>query len=298
MTEQKDARRLHGILCTLLGGTCWGFSGACGQFLFSRYGLDSGWLTAVRMISAGAVLILLGFLRERESMKTIWKSGRDAVRLVLFGVLGLVSSQYTYLTAISLSNAGTATVLQYTNPVLILIYMCLRNRKLPSAKEMAAVLCALLGTFLLATHGNVRQMVLTPQALTWGLLAALGAALYTLLPGTLLKRYGSIPVTGYGMLLGGLVMAAAVRVWDIPVQLDLAGIAAVAAICLVGTVAAYTLYLQGVADIGPARAGMLASSEPVSAMVISVIWLSSPFTGMDAAGFALILVTIFLLAKK
>ena len=298
MTEQKDSRQLHGILCTLLGGTCWGFSGACGQFLFSRYGLDSRWLTAVRMISAGVVLILLGFLKERSSMGAIWKSGRDAVRLALFGILGLVSSQYTYLTAISLSNAGTATVLQYTSPVLILIYMCLRYRKFPSRKELMAVVCALLGTFLLATHGNIRQMVLTPQALTWGLLAALGAALYTLLPGTLLKRYGSIPVTGYGMLLGGLAMAAAVRVWDIPVQLDLAGIMAVAVICLVGTVAAYTLYLQGVADIGPAKAGMLASSEPVSATVISVIWLSSPFTGMDAAGFAMILVTIFLLAKK
>ena len=100
------------------------------------------------------------------------------------------------------------------------------------------------------------------------------------------------------MLIGGIAMGLAVRVWEIPVHLDAAGIAAVAAMAVIGTVVAYTLYLQGVGEIGAAKAGMLASVEPVTATAISVLWLHSDFGPMDALCFVLILATVFLLAKK
>lgn len=54
--------------------------------------------------------------------------------------------------------------------------------------------------------------------------------------------------------------------------------------------------LQGVVDIGPVKASMIASIEPVSATLFAFVWLSTPFKGIDLIGFAMILVTIFLLA--
>ena len=63
-----------------------------------------------------------------------------------------------------------------------------------------------------------------------------------------------------------------------------------------GTAVAFTLYLQGVVDIGPVKASMIASIEPVSAALFAFVWLSTPFIGIDLVGFAMILVTIFLLA--
>lgn len=65
-----------------------------------------------------------------------------------------------------------------------------------------------------------------------------------------------------------------------------------------GTIFAYTLYLQGVADIGAVRASMLASIEPVSATLFSVFWLHTQFQWIDLVGFVCILATVFLLAKK
>ena len=299
MGEVRTASKtMKGVLCTVLGGLCWGFSGSCGQFLFATYGLDARWLTTVRMLSAGVILVLAGMLKSRPVMKSVWRKKRDVVQLILFAILGLVTSQFTYLMAISYSNAGTATVLQYTGPVLILAYLCIRTLKLPKKREVVAIVFALAGTFILATHGNFHEMVLTKQALVWGIASAVGLALYTLLPVRLISRYGSIVVTGYGMLIGGIAMGLAVRVWEIPVHLDAAGIAAVAAMAVIGTVVAYTLYLQGVGEIGAAKAGMLASVEPVTATAISVLWLHSDFGPMDALGFVLILATVFLLAKK
>lgn len=298
MAEKMRQNTVKGILYTVFGGILWGFSGTCGQFLFMNYGVDASWLTTVRMIGAGIVLILVGFLKDRKAMAGIWKDRRDALRLILFSVAGLMFCQLAYMKAISYSNAGTATVLQYVGPVLIMVVSCVLSGKLPNRREVAAIFLAVLGTFLLATHGDIGSMVLTTKGLTWGLLAAVGVALYTMLPVGIIRKWGSIPVVGYAMLIGGAVLGIGGRVWRDAVPLDLPGMAAMAAIVIVGTVIAFTMYLQGVKEIGPVKGSMLASTEPVSATVFMVVWLHSSFGLMDFAGFVCIMTTVFLLAKE
>ena len=204
MGEKK--RTLRGFLCAALGGVCWGASGTVGQYLFTCQGVDSGWLTVVRMFLAGVVLLGGALVRHRPQLRAIWSDRRDALRLVLFSVGGLMTCQYTYLAAIRYSNSATATVLQYMGQALILLWVCLRARRLPTRREGAALVLALLGAFLLATHGSLTALALSPQALFWGLCAAVSLMLYTLLPGDLLRRYPVSVCTGCGMFIGGVVL--------------------------------------------------------------------------------------------
>ena len=291
-------KNTRGILCTLSGGALWGFSGACGQYLFSHGQVDSAWLTVVRMTAAGVLLTAVNLARSGRRAADILKSGRDALQLVVFALVGLVFSQYAYLTSIVYTNAGTATVLQYLGPVLIMVLMCLKLRRLPDGRKAAAIVLAVGGTYLLATHGNPRTMVLSGEGLVWGLLSAVSLALYTLLPARIIPRWGSTIVTGWAMLLGGVVFGSAIQVWTIPVTLDVGGWLAVGGVVVMGTVLGYTLYLQGVADIGAVRASMLASVEPVSATLFSVLWLGTEFQWIDLIGFACIMATVFLLARQ
>lgn len=291
-------KNTRGILCTLLGGTLWGFSGTCGEFLFTHYTVDSAWLTVMRMMGAGIALMTINFASKRGGAAAIWKKRTDAAQLVLFALLGLAFSQFAYLCSIDYSNAATATVLQYLGPVLIMGLVCVRGRRLPDKRETIAVILAVGGTYLLATHGNPKTMVLSGKGLLWGLLSAVSLAFYTLLPAKIIPKWGSMLVTGWAMLLGGVGMGLAIRVWTIPVSLDLYGWLAVSGMVVMGTLLAYTLYLQGVGDIGAVRASMLASVEPVSATVISALWLGTKFMWIDLAGFAAIIATVFLLAKK
>lgn len=291
----KNAR---GILCTLLGGAFWGFSGACGEYLFTNYSVDSGWLTVVRMLGAGIALTIFNLVGNRKRSVEIWKKKWDALQLVIFALLGLAFSQYAYLTSIDHSNAGTATVLQYLGPVLIMALVCMKNRRQPDVREGIAIVLAVGGTYLLATHGNPKTMVLSKLGLIWGLLSAVSLALYTLLPARIIPKWGSMTVTGWAMLLGGIAMALVSKVWTIPVALDIRGWLAVSGMVVMGTLLAYTMYLQGVADIGGVRASMLASVEPVSATLFSVFWLGTGFQWIDLIGFVCIMATVFLLAKK
>ncbi len=130
---------MKGVLCTVLGGMCWGFSGSCGQFLFATYGLDARWLTTVRNVERRGDSGAGGHAEKQAGNEVGVAEKRDVVRLILFAILGLVTSQFTYLMAISYSNAGTATVLQHTGPVLILAYLCIRTLKPPKKREVVAI---------------------------------------------------------------------------------------------------------------------------------------------------------------
>lgn len=299
MDKTKDKKAARGIAYTLIGAIAWGFSGACGQFLFANYEIQSGWLTTVRMTVAGLILLAASAFRNRPALDGIWKDRKDRLRLLLFAICGLMFCQYAYLTAVSYTNAGTATVLQYIGPVIIIILVCLRSLKLPNLWEGVSIILALLGTFLLATHGDIHTMALSPAGLTWGLVSAVGLASYTLLPGNLIKKWGSMVVTGYGMLIGGCVLGLISRAWRSPAVLDTKGwFFFLYGLIVIGTVISFSLYLQGVSDIGAVKASMLASVEPVSAALFAAFWLKSSFVWIDLAGFACILATVFLLTKK
>ena len=155
---------------------------------------------------------------------------------------------------------------------------------------------ALLGAFLLATHGSLTALALSPQALFWGRCAAGSLMLYTRLPGDLLRRYPVSVCTGCGMCIGGVVLLVLTQAWRIPVALIAAVALGTLEISVVGTALAFTLYLQGVSDVGGVRASLLACTEPVSAALCAALWLHTSFAWQDLLGFAAILVMAVLIA--
>lgn len=297
MTTDYKPNPIRGVLCTLIGGCCWGFSGNCGQYLFNVHGVDPQWLTVIRMITAGLITVGIVAARNRQKLIDCAKDKHDRIMMLLYGVFGLLLSQYTYLEAINATNAGTATVLQYIGPVLVMVLVCFSGRRLPKPHEALSIVLVIVGTFLLATHGNPRTMVINPVGLFWGLFAACTLVLYTMLPKSIAPKYGAFMTTGVGTLIGGIAFFIIVHPWPLTVDLPLSGWLAVAGMIMIGTVIAYPLYVQGVNDVGPVKASMLASVEPVSAAVISAVWLKSEFAAMDIVGFGCILTTVFLLAK-
>ena len=63
-TEVPSSSARLGALCCMIGATSWGFSGTCGEALFSSYPIDAAWVTALRMLGAGTILLLAAAARE------------------------------------------------------------------------------------------------------------------------------------------------------------------------------------------------------------------------------------------
>ena len=290
----------RGVVAALIGGAMWGFSGTCAQYLYQHYEIDPLFITWVRMLGSGILFLILLAFTQRGKLRAIAGDNRELGRLALFGIAGLFLCQFTYTTSVNATNAGTATVLQSLNTVFILAATCLMMRRAPRAMELGGLALALVATWLIATKGNLTALMIPPAGLAWGLINAASCTFYIMYPKHLFARWGSLPVTGIGMLIGGI---AAVAIWGLgglwgaaPVvpQLGLDGVLVLAAIIVVGTSAAFGLYLHGVSIVGSVKGGLLGTTEPASAMVFAALWLGTMFTWADWIGLVLMVAMIFL----
>ena len=289
---------VKGRIYTLIGAISWGLSGACGQYLMNDSGVSPIYLTALRIVIAGLVLTLFACLKQPKQFREVVKSPKIMGRMLFFGIFGLMLCQLTYLFAIHSSNAGTATVLQYTCPILIVIYVSLKEKTVPTIMEFVAIVFALVGTFVITTHGNPFNLSLSPSGLFWGIISAFAYALYTLLPGKLIRQWGSLIVTGLGLLSGGILFYFGTASWQYTIQWQPYTFIAFIGIIGIGTIFAYLLYLEGVSLIGPVQGSLLASAEPISSVFFSIILLGEIFQGIDIVGIVLILIAVYLITMK
>lgn len=285
-----------GVLATLLGGSFWGFSGTCASFLFDNYHIDTMWLMAVRQIGAGAIFMLVVLICDRKRLMQLLRTPRHLGVMALLAFFGVFFNQLFYLLAVRFTNAGTATVLQCLQLVLIMGYTCLTVKRRPRAREVAGLVLAFAGTFFIATGGDPTKLAIPPLGLAVGLLSAVGAAAMTIIPTSILPVYGSSIVTGGAMFMSGIVTCAFVRPWESVPVMDGAGWGALAVLIVVGSCLAYALYMQGVKDIGSVRASLLGTVEPISATITSALLLHTVFAPTDILGFALIILMVFLTA--
>ena len=288
---------LKGILLTVVAGIAWGLSGTSGQYLMA-HGISAPVLTNLRLLVAGGILMFLAYATAKNKMLAFLKDRKSLLSLLVFALIGLFLNQFAYLSAIQETNAGTATVLQYVCPVGILIYSCIKDKVAPTLGEIVSIILAIGGTFLIATHGQLDQLSITPSGLFWGLFSAWTYALYIILPIALIKKWGSSLVIGVGMVIAGLVALPFTGVLqaDIPTSLDF--LLAFAGIILIGTVFAYTAFLKGASLIGPVKSSLLASIEPISAVFFAFLIMNEQFYPIDFLGMAMILFAVTLISLK
>ena len=288
---------LKGTLYTVIAGIAWGLSGTSGQYLMV-HGISALVLTNIRLIIAGLLLILLAYTKSRDKFMDFLKDKSSLFSLLLFSLFGLFLNQLAYLSAIQETNAGTATVLQYVCPVGILAYTCIKDKVAPTLSEIISMFLAIGGTFLVATHGQLDQLSMTPAGLFWGLFSALTYALYIILPIKLIQKWGSILVIGVGMTISGILAVPFTGLIgaSIPISFDI--FLAFAGIILIGTVFAYTAFLKGASMIGPVKSSLLASIEPISAVFFAFMIMGDIFYPIDFLGMAMILLAVTIISLK
>lgn len=284
-----------GFFYAIAGPVLWGFSGSIAQYLFTIESIPTQWLVGIRLIFAGLMLIIWCYFVDSKELFSILKKPRYVIQLLAFGLLGMLPAQYTYFMAIKYGNAPTATVLQFLGPLFIILYLSLRQLQLPRRIDLVSIVLALIGTFLLVTHGHLNQLMLSPAAIFWGVCAGVSQASYTLLPRELLKKFDARIVTGWSMLLGGIVFAPFANLTNVP-KLNLVAWISIIFIITGGTMFSYLFYLQSLNFIDPSTTGMLSAFEPLTATILTVAFLNTKVSPAELAGAVLILGITFLQA--
>lgn len=292
----KHKKTVAGTIMTITGGTLWGVSGVCGQFLFQNKDVTASWLVPVRLMMAGIFMLCFYIWKDKKKAFAIWQKKENRWGILIYGLAGMMLCQYSYFQTIEWSNAGTATVIQYLGPALIVVWVCLQTRRFPERKEIIGVLLALLGIFLIATHGNPTSLALSGRALLMGLISAVSVVIYTVQPEKLQKQFPTPLVLAWGMLIGGCVLTVLFRPWHQTVIVDVQMVTTLLVVILLGTMASFSLYMTGVKLIGSVKASLYSCVEPVASMVLTAVWMKVQFTLPDIIGTVCIILTIIILA--
>ena len=287
-----------GIILTLLGATLWGVSGTSVQFVGNFRNMNLEWLLTMRLITAGLLTVLYGWIRQGNAVFNVFRNWRDTLVLVIFGVFGMALCQYTYFRSIVIAGAGIATVLQYLAPSMIIIYLLMRYGKRPSTGEIISVILALVGTICLMGNNGFSFESFRSDVLFWGLLSAVGVAVYSVSPVRLLATYGTIPIVGFGMLLSGLVAAALFQQPHSYATWDVWTVVGCFNVVFLGTIVSFNAYLEGVKRIGAVPGSILSSIEPISAAFFGWALLGNQFNWVGILGMAMIIATVIIIALE
>lgn len=258
--------KTKGILLAAGGASLWGGSGAAAQQLFMTHAVTTEWLVAVRLLGAGLLLLIWGLIKSSKQINEIIHDRKNMAMVLAFAIFGVMNSQLSYFFAIKYSNAPTATVLQYLQPVLIVLWMAFGQKIRPRRVDGISI------------------------ALAWGLWSAVAATLYTLLPSGLLKKYDAMVVCGLAMFVSGIIMLPWFLTMEQP-HLSLFNIVLVIYIVVFGTMFAYTLFLQSIRYIAPSVTGILSAFEPLIATILAVTLLGTKLSTAAIIGSLLIVLT-------
>lgn len=283
-----------GIALTLLGATLWGVSGTSVQFIGNYRHMNLEWLITMRLTTAGLLTVLYAWFRQGNSIFDVFRNWRDTVSLVIFGVFGMALCQYTYFRSIVIAGAGIATVLQYLAPSMIIIYLLLRYGKRPTRGELISVILALAGTICLMGNDGFSVESFRSDVLFWGLLSAVGVAVYSVSPVRLLATYGTVPMVGWGMLISGIVAGLLFQQPHSYAEWDVWTMIGCFNVVFLGTIVSFNAYLEGVKRIGAVSGSILSSVEPISAAFFGWVLLDNQFSLLGIIGMAMIIGTVII----
>ena len=215
--------------------------------------------------------------------------------VVLFG-LSIAAANYFYYSAVATLPVAVAIVIQYTAPGLVVLWLGVVAKKRPSRRVVAALAAAFAGVALLSELPDALSggsTSLAPRGVAAAVASAFAFAAY-ILTGEYVERsagpVGSL-VRGFGIASVLWIVVQATRGRP-DTLLDTSLLPGVLVLAVVATIIPFSLFLWGLARIGPSRAGIVSTLEPLSAAFLAYFWLDQSLGGLQIAGAALVVAGI------
>lgn len=292
-----------GLFLLSITGVLWGTIGPAVDIVHERSSLSVLTIGAYRAVAAVAVLVLAATVTRRwiACRALLQEHGR---RVVLTGVLTAVFQLLFFLAVVATGVSITTVVSLGLAPVLLLVLASARLRRPPTLSQVVPVGAALLGLLLVSLAGSGGAHTTHSG---WGILAALGSgaayAMSTDLGGSLTRAHDALTVTTCTTTVVAAVLVPAglgvTLLGDHSAGTSDVGSWVLTAYLGVVTMAfAYVLLYAGLRSTPSGTAVVATLLEPVTAVLIAVLFLGETLSAAGVLGCLLILAAISSLGRR
>ncbi|MFI6047539.1 DMT family transporter [Nocardia sp. NPDC051321] len=284
-----------GLVYLVGAGMLWGTGGLLGTLLGRATGLSPIAVATCRLAVGGLLLVALLFATRRP-----WPRNLLAWRRIGAVAVLAAAFQACYFGAVAASSVSGATLITIgASPVVVALLEQLTGRRAVDGRRAATIGLALSGLALLV--GVPSDDVGSTGLLTGAALAVAAAAAFatvTVISAQPVSGLDSMTTTGLGFTGGAVLLAPLAITTGITFAPTPGSVALLAALGLVPTAIAYTLYFRGLPDAGPGTAAILALLEPLTGAILAAIVLSERLTPLGLLGAGLLIVALILTSNQ
>jgi drug/metabolite transporter (DMT)-like permease len=272
---------------------CWGANAVFGRLAVDE--ISPMLLVSLRWL--GSVLLLMLF--AHRNVYRDWPTLRRHLPfLAAMGVLGFTTFNALFYIAAHFTTAVNMGIIQGSIPVFVLIGAFIAYRTPVTRLQMAGVGLTMMGVVIVGTGGSLTR--LAGLTINHGdLLMVIACALYAGYA-VGLRRRPAVSALGLFTVIAGSAFLASIPLTAAELALGdfqwptTTGWIIVGLVTLFPSFLAQIFFIEGVALIGPGRAGIFINLVPVFASILAVLVLGEPFEGYHAAALALVLAGIWL----
>ena len=270
----------------------WGTSGTL-TVLAIDAGATANQIALFGTLASAVILVSILMVLDRGAFKIRTK---DLPALTVFAVITGTLFSLAWYNAINLTSVSTALVLLYSYPSMVTVASVFLLGEKMTASKMVALPLTFLGCVLVAEAYDLEAIRLNIWGVALGLFTAFAATVYYVWAKKLLLVYSSNTLALYMTLLmiPGLLLAVnPFSIIDNPLSLD-----AWLYIFLIGLLPGtfgFVVAMIALRHIEASRASMIAGIEPVSGVILAVIFIAESVDALQSLGVVLVIAAVFIL---
>ncbi|MDL2294496.1 DMT family transporter [Ruminococcaceae bacterium OttesenSCG-928-D13] len=284
-------RRMKGNLAAIVSAVCFGLMPLFAKTIYAEGG--NPFSVAFYRFAISSVPIPI-YLKLAKIPFGVTK--RQLLDILLISVFGYGGTAVLLFTSYSFIPSGIATTIHFCYPVLVILCGMLIFREKPSRMKVLCVALCMAGMVLLASGDGATSLP--------GILIAFASGVtYTFyiiwLDKSSLRGIPPLKLIFYMNIVASLVMLPiGLATNNIKTDLGPKGWAAMVTFSLLVAFVAVQLFQVGVHIAGPQSAAILSTFEPVTSIIVGILFFNEKLTVQVVLGCVVILLAVLLVARE
>ena len=285
-----------GLLVAVVAAASFGVSGP-----FVKPLLEGGWspvaAVALRALVGGVVLAPIALVALRGRLAPVWRARRRVLGMAVIGVAG---TQVFYFAAIQHIPVGTAILLEYTAPLLLVAVAWVATRRRPAAVVLVGSAVAAAGLLLVVSPGG--GGALDPVGIALGVAAMVCCAGYFVIAALPSDGLPPVALAASGLLVGSALLGLLGLTGLVPFTATADDVVVLGStvpwwvpmlvVGLVATSLAYATSITASSMLGSRLASFVGLLEVAAAAIWAWVLLDEQLTALQLVGGALIVAGI------
>jgi drug/metabolite transporter (DMT)-like permease len=285
-----DARRRPrlGYLLAAVAALMFAVNGSIAKLLLED-GVSAAHLSQLRVTVSFLLLAGALALVDRGRLRI---ARVDVPRMAWLGLAGVAIVQFSYFLAIERLPISVALVIQFTGPLMVLLWLRTVHRRRLRPSLYGAVALSVAGSALVVEVYDAGSI--DGLGVAFSLVAAVTFAIYLIGFERAGHSYDAFTTLTWGLGFATVFWLLVSPPWTFPLgELDSArSIALALGVVVIGTLGPFLLNVSALRHLPAARVGVIATLEPVLATIVAWAVHDEALTGVQIAGGLLVVAAV------